>query len=276
MFGVHIPKGNYKTLEEAILTAHQKDGFNAGQIFLWVPQKLQPIDHDPQKIKQIAKTMNLYIHTSYLISPWSQAKYNIPLTLKQLHQQVEIGAKGVIFHIPNKPAKDLIGPLKFIINKKPKGSHFLMENKAYKMIENSHATPQQLNNMTDVFISAGIPLNEINYAIDTAHLHAAGQEISTYKQMYDWLKGLKYPNTIKLFHLNGNSGKGFQDVHEIIFTKNDNIWHGIPYQDSGVRAINEFAKLHKIDIIIECKYNLPNDRLNSIKIVKYILNPTKN
>lgn len=56
-----------------------------------------------------------------------------------------------------------------------------------------------------------------------------------------------------MFHLNGSSsalGSG-KDKHEIAGGPDDLIWGGTNYDCSGVMAVVEYAKAHKIPIICE-------------------------
>ena len=270
MIGVHINKGD-QTLEESIKSAFD-DGWTCGQVFLWNPQSLKPVDYNPQKVKELLEKENkkIYVHSTYLVSPWGQKAYNKPLCIKQLKQQAEISpGSGVIFHLPNKPTLDFSKDLKFIIDHKPKDSRVLLENKAYKS-DFSYADPIKINEMIETFIKEGIFMSDICLCIDTAHLFSAGQKISTAKDMKEWFSKLKYPKTIKLIHLNGNSSTTVQDIHQVPFSPKDLIWHNIKYEDSGFQIIIEWTKANKVDCIIECHYQDSDQHKLALQLLKNI------
>jgi len=272
--GIHINKEKL-TMEQALLNAF-KEGWTTGQVFLWNPQAIKPVNYDPEKVKSLLEEENkkIWVHSSYLISPWGQAKYNKPLTIKQLKQQAEISPKGgVIFHIPNKDHMSFVKDLKFIIDNKPKNSQVVLENKAYKS-DFSYAEPKKINEMITDFIKYGITEENICLCIDTAHLYSAGQKISSADDMKKWFAALKYPKAIKLIHLNGNSSKTTQDRHEVPFSTQDLIWHGIKYEDSGFSVIIDWVKNFGIDAIIECHYDKEDQHKAALlllsKLIKFL------
>lgn len=253
--GIHIAKG--KSLHQSIKTTCETYKMDACQIFTITPQKIQLIEFDETKLAEIVRRMgiNLYIHSSYLVSPWGEKPYHLPLCVKQLKQQVALGGKGVIFHIPKVPPQLLVPRLKELIARKPAHGRILLENKAVRPVPmGSYETPEKINHLVETLIKGGVPRSEIHLIFDTAHLYCGGVMLRTYADAKKWLTQLKYPDTVAGFHLNGNSSTTFADKHAIAFGPQDLIWHGIDYSASGVRAIVEFCKKHRLDIILECDF----------------------
>jgi len=112
----------------------------------------------------------------------------------------------------------------------------------------TYETPAKINHLTQL-IGAD---SWWGWCVDTAHLWGAGVNIRAEADMEAWLAAIK-PGVIKLFHLNGSyaeMGSG-ADKHAIALGEGDLIWHGIPYQESGVSAIVRYAKKHNIPIVCE-------------------------
>lgn len=260
--GIHVNANNLQLINKYNMTACQ--------IFTVIPQKLQLVNYNKEELKKHSEKINIWIHSSYLVSPWGTKPYNYPFCLKQLTQQVEIGAQGIIFHIPKLQPSELVDGLKKLIKNKPKGSRIILENKAVKPDDLlTYETPDKINNLIKCFIDNGIPKKDIWICIDTAHLHSSKINLSTYKDANDWLNGLKYPERIALFHLNGSSSKTYSDKHIAACSKKDLIWGNIPFGISGVKAIKEFCNKYKIDIILECDFdNEKDDVLDLIKKLK--------
>ncbi len=259
--GIHIGRGTHPTINtvENVRQLSKKHGFKAVQIFSYSPQQVKRVDINLSDLRGVVRELglNLYIHSSYLVNPWNNKKpYHLHFALEQLRDQVAVGGVGVIFHIPKSPARDLVTNLRRLIVKKPRGSRVILENRAVRPDEHStYAHPEQINNLVDVLINGGIALRDIHFAIDTAHLWCADVSFRDYVATKKWFKALKYPGTIRVVHLNGNSSVTHSDRHAIAFGPEDRIWgNHVTYRDSGVRAIAEFCKRYSVDIIIECDF----------------------
>ena len=257
MIGIHINKGDSK-LEDALAQSF-KDGWETGQVFLWVPQAVKQVEYDAKTVANYLKKekKTIWIHSSYLINPWGKAPYNRPLSIKQLEEQAIISPNGgVIFHIPNIVPSSFIEDYKYLIDHKPKQSKILLENKAY-VSSNTLAKPETFNLLVETFIKFKISKADIHFCIDTAHLFSAGISLTTENNAKAWLSKLKYPETIQLFHLNGNSSNSVRDIHEVPGSPPDLIWNK---DDSGLLYILKWAKKHKIDCILECHYQRPDHK----------------
>lgn len=261
MIGLHVSHIDNCDLEQSLKHA-KSQGIKIVQIFLWNPQRLKKVKYDPDAIKALG--LKIYVHSSYLTNPWGSAAYHMALCKVQLDAQREIctNGGGVVFHLPVKPPEDLVGPLLEICKY---SDRVLLENKG-----RGYAKPGDINHAIKVWTSVGIPIDRIKFCIDTAHLDAGDVDVSTHQAATDWLNALDHPECIHAIHLNGNSGTGARDIHEIPFTKNDTIWHKIPYHESGVRVFVDFCKDHGRDLIIEGHYGNASNRAAALVLIKLI------
>lgn len=267
--GIHIGKGH--DFAVSLETICVKYGFDAAQIFTVVPERLKLIKYDADAVRTVIQKhkLNVWIHTSYLVSPWGSAHYHLPFCRKQLKQQIEIGAKGVVFHMLKIPAISMVKRFKELLSMKPRASTVLIENIAVKSDPlTSYETPEKINALIDTFLQNGIALKDINLAIDTSHVYCGQSDIRSYNSAKRWLATLKYPRCIKLFHLNGNGSDNLTDIHRIAFGSEDRIWNGIPKKESGVQAIKEFCNRYSVDVILEC--NFENEMQEALDVIKFL------
>lgn len=268
--GIHIGRSGTHSIDFTVPKICKLFKFTACQVFTMVPQKIQVVKFNIEELAEVIKRekINLYIHTSYLVSPWSEKAYNLYFSLVQLRQQVNLGAQGVVFHLPKAEPREIVKGLHKLIKKKPLMSKIFLENRALKPHStNSYETPEKLNQLMD-FMLKTIPESEINFVIDTAHLYCSGIALRTYEDAHIWFSKLKHPHLIKLIHLNGNSSKTFSDRHSIAFGKKDLIWHGIDFKSSGVYYIAKWCKKYNVDIIMECDFE--NESKQALQLKKLI------
>lgn len=267
--GIHIGKG--VDFETSLETLCDKYKFTACQIFTVVPERLKLIKYDAAAVRAVIHKLNLHvwIHTSYLVSPWGVAPYHLPFCRKQLKQQVEMGAKGVVFHMLKIPPITMVQRLKQLLAMKPRGSTVLLENIAVKPDPiASYETPEKLNRLVDTFLANGIALRDINFAIDTSHVYCGHSDIKSYESAKKWFAALKYPHTVKLIHLNGNGSDNFTDIHRIAFGVEDRIWKDVAKNNSGVRAIREFCNKYSVDVVLEC--NFDTEMVGALDVLKFL------
>jgi endonuclease IV len=251
-YGVHVAAADIPEVT---------DRYNLGavQIFTIVPQQIKIVSYDETALRRAAERgLHIWTHSSYLVSPWGSKPYNMPLCIKQLKQNVAVGGRGVIFHIPKAPAGSLVTNLKRLIDTKPAGSRVVLENKAVRPdVLATYETPAKINSLIDTLIRGGIHRRDIWLCFDTAHLYCSGVTLRTRADAEAWLGALKYPDRIAAFHLNGNSSTTFSDNHTIAFGPRDRIWGGRkpqPWKNSGAAAIHEFCVQRGADIILECNF----------------------
>lgn len=268
--GIHVSANQIPDLP-------QRYDFSAVQIFTIVPQQIKLVNYDETVLALAArKGLHIWTHSSYLVSPWGSKPYNLPLCVKQLRQNAAFSGQGVVFHIPKVPAKMLVDGLRELIQRKPKGARVVLENKAVRPEPlATYETPEKINGMIETFIRAGIPRREIWLCIDTAHLYCSGQTLRTREDADKWLRGLKYPDRIAAFHLNGNSSRTFSDQHAIAFGPKDLIWgeqagRALPFAKSGVAAIRDFCRARGIDILLECNFDA--ERVQALALIARLKN----
>lgn len=262
--GIHV-----KATEARTITT--KFGMGACQIFTVVPQQLKIVSYNETELATASRAgLHIWIHSSYLVSPWGDKPYNIPFCIKQLHQARTIGAEGVIFHIPKAPASKLVAGLKRLLAQKP-AARIILENKAVRPDQfATYETPEKINALIDTFIAGGIARKDIWLCFDTAHLYCSGVNLRDREIAEQWFAKLKYPDRIACFHLNGNASTTFSDKHAIAFGPKDRIW-GTPkisFDKSGAKVIRDFCKKHGVDIILECSFeNEKSDALALLRIL---------
>ena len=91
---------------------------------------------------------------------------------------------------------------------------------------NSYADVAQLNVLCDAIDVAGVPKHAWGICVDTAHIWAAGTDISSAEGMSAWLQALKSPEKVKLVHLNGcQTALGFgRDQHALVTSRHDLVF----------------------------------------------------
>jgi endonuclease IV len=281
--GVHVAKESHVLdvkksipLDEAIKRDIDALKLNALQIFVYGPQSLIPNKINIEKISQLTEKLSLSVHSAYPTTGiWKINKNNIDskesknkiLSLSgQLKLCKEIGAWGLVVHISRvepESVAETMELLKYSI-KKEKVTLVLEMIATKSHTSLSYETPEKINYLTSL-----IKGKYWVWCVDTAHIWGCGVDITSYDNMKKWLDAIDKKDKIKMFHLNGSSsnlGDG-KDKHEIIFSKNDNIWYGIEPKKSGVRAIIEFAKKYNVDVIMEINRGAEKDTRNAIDII---------
>lgn len=271
------------TMEAAIERDISYHGLNAVQIFTHGPRIYTRNKYDADKIRSTCSDLSLSVHSTYpSVGVWSLTKDNITHgKTKSIYAHIEdqykacqeIGAFGLVIHISKKPPEIIASVTKDIL--KPLSKKYqvktLLEMVANKAAPDTYETPIKINRLTRL-IGVGEPNSYWGWVVDTAHLWGAGVDITTSKQVTDWLKNIKYPNKIYMFHLNGSSaecGSG-KDKHEIVFGPDDLIWGSVPPARSGVPPIIHFAVKHSITIICEINRGDQSDVESSLDEIKKI------
>ncbi len=286
ILGIHVGKTNdilknkpCSDISDAIERDTTQLGLNAAQIFTYGPQIMAPNKIDHEAVKEKTKDIDLTVHSAYSsVGIWkvnksnkNEAKSKRALTniSGQLLSCKKINAWGWVLHIaktyPDVAAETmkLLKPLS-----KKTGVKVVLEMVASKSDPNkTYETPEKIDNLTTLI---GSEEDWWGWCVDTAHLWGAGVDIRSYKSMKNWLDRLIYKKKILMFHLNGSSairGSG-KDKHEIAFSPDDIIWHGIEPKKSGVYALVQFALDHKIPIICEINRGDEENCTRSIDTIK--------
>jgi endonuclease IV len=217
------------------------------------------------------------VHSSYPTNPWNGKQEIINHTIDQFVSSKLLGSKGVVLHIPKLDPKKVSSTVKKLVealNKKNilEGQKVILEMKAVKQHPTeSYESPEKIDRLIEALKEDDIDESQVGICIDTAHIYAGKADIHTYAQGIEYLKKLKYPNWITLFHINGNvydAKKRAGDKHAVPFDHEDKVWKGLEYKNSGCRAFIEYAVNKKIDLIVEIKdhhtYKNVNDFIKKI------------
>ncbi len=306
MLGVHVAKESLvldvkksaAEMADAIDRDVEKLGINAVQIFTYGPRFITKNKMDYNLVKRVCADLELSVHSAYPTTKIWSIKSNSEPIIDRLIDQIEsckaIGANSLVIHITKihyETAADVMAILEPII--KPTGIKFVVEMVASKADDDlTYETPEKINRLTEM---VG-PAKWWGWCVDTAHLWGAGVDIKKYVSMKRWLAKLKYP--ICMFHLNGSSaalGSG-KDKHEIAGGPDDKIWgslkvktrtggdvasssegpnasggsgiNNFDYENSGVRAVVEYAKKRKIPMICEIKRGAESDTAKLLDLIK--------
>ena len=276
---VKVKSKKSRELHTAIGEDCEKFGINSVQIFTHGPKFFAKNALDYEKIISATKNIDLVVHAAYeTTSVWriNNKNKNTPASRKKISQIEDqlkscqmLNAWGLVIHItkihPSEIA-EAMHILKPYVEKS--GVILLLEMTASKLDPDlTYETPEKLNNLITLI---GHKENWYGICVDTAHIWAAGIDIRSYNSMKEWLNRLAFKSKILLFHLNGISserGSG-KDKHEIVFEKDDKIWHKIKPEYSGVRAIVEFATKRNIPIICEINRGEISDAISSLEKIK--------
>lgn len=266
--GVHVKKtgilkkgDTHNSIGDAIRDEIKTHGITAAQIFTHGPAYFKKNNITKEDFKDIK--IDLTVHCCYSsTSFWKEPeKKDIQLAnmLTQADLCKEIGAWGCVIHIYKTPIDAICKRANLLKD------HFI-KNKITLLLEMSagvpsddnydtYDSPERINALVEALFKESKNEDWFGITVDTAHIWGAGQNIATYEAMFKWLQKIKYPKQIKQFHLNGSKAecRSGIDKHAAPFEKNDKIWHGTEFKNSGVRAVLEFAK--KYDITIICEIN---------------------
>jgi endonuclease IV len=234
-----------------------------------------------EKIQSATTDVDLSVHSCYsTVGVWkvnnsnkgdAHSKSKITQFKNQMEATKKIGAWCMVLHISKvlpEDATETLNILKPIA--KRTGVKIGIEMVASKADrEKTYETPEKIDNLITL-----LGKNEpwYGFVVDTAHIWGAGEDIQSYESMKNWLDRITFKKKICMFHLNGSSavrGSG-KDKHEIVFVKEDKIWHGIDPKKSGVRAVVEFAKKYDIPMICEINRGSEKEVNTGLEIIKQL------
>jgi endonuclease IV len=212
---------------------------------------------DEEGIKELIKTSRCHIHSTFgvsMVHPYTAKRFS-----DQYKVASELGAASIVLHIPSYELGDEIetrmyqGARRYFAEAaKVVGHHPIIYFE--HVMSKTHATPMYLLQLVRKMEAiAGGYSNKlrVGICIDTCHLYASGQTISTgteCKSYFDQFNGCGLPI---LIHLNDSIGDfgSLIDRHAELGTK---IWNG----GDGLRHIIGLGH----DCIIELKDPLPSYR----------------
>ena len=253
-------------------------GCNAMQIFTKSPRSRQvkPIDpDDAEDFKDHCKHYNIQhvvAHSSYLLNfgkPIAQVQWalnDIKTDFKRLHQ---LGGHGVVLHIGKALEEDrqtainnVIENAKIVIEEtKDTGLDYILENTAGQGTEIGY----RLDELGQIWKGLKGFSPRLRSCLDTAHIWAAGYDISTPKgaeqtlKEYDQLIGI---DTLSCFHFNDSIKEMGSRVD-----RHGNIGKALIGLE-GLKAIAHFAEKKSIPLILETPEKDGMTHFDDIKIVR--------
>jgi endonuclease IV len=278
------------------------------QIFAVGPRKdhVNIDEEDSRKLKEIINEGNrCFIHSSYLTRLWGKTRGKGRMLLSiEMKISDAIGAEGVIIHLadvlPESIAMGLrdffmyfiegsVAPMKEMYEETPNISlsdlypnlpEIMPKTKVYIEVDSHKAsdvtyeTPQKLHNLfqqLEYYISRDWT-RYIGVCIDTAHLFAAGVNITTRESMQRWIdefinSGITPRVTIALNDQKYELGSG-RDAHAPLAY--GTIWRSkrTNLDESGIKAMLEWATKDDIVIILERGHDKP--KIDGLPIISNI------
>ncbi len=266
---------------QAALKTGEEFGCNTMQIFTKSPRSRMVKPIDPQDVAEFKKYCKEYkiqhvvAHSSYLLNfgkPVSQVPWALKDILMDFERLNTLGGHGIVVHIGKSldgertPAiRNVIENAKKIVDLTEKiGLQYILENTAGQGSEIGF----KLEELGLIWKELKTFNPRIKSCLDTAHIWAAGYDISTQAgvkktlQEYDQLIGI---DTLSCFH--------FNDSKKLLASRvdrHDNIGYGniaLP----GLKAIAQFAEKHSIPMILET----PDSEMKKTEAVKTHLDDIK-
>lgn len=250
MYGRHIHKDPNIDLGISVTKALNK--WNTLQIFTHGPKNTKQNNYSIPMIKSAAKKVPIFSHSTYSSHPWKGK--NIQHIKDQLMACKELGLSGLVIHLPKDESSVVANTMLKITD--PNMLIILEMTSVIPHDTKTYESPDKIDNLCAEIDDIGNEHGKsINYGIciDTSHVWAANQDMRDYNHVKKWLKSLIYKDKIKLFHLNGTTIQlgGHKDIHSIPMSPEDVIWSNMLWDNTGIKAIKEFAKERNIPIIME-------------------------
>lgn len=220
------------------LGVHVKDplkenfGLEYVQFFVVGPQNYTTVswlNTREKRLKFSKDSRKKIVHGSYVDYPWGGNKIAIYNIKREMRICKDIGAMGLIVHIPSnsKPIDDIIDKL---LDRKPKKVKLILEINA-----RGGWSTDEINSIMRV-IKKKSRSAEVSLCLDTAHLWSSGIDLTTADDVRKWANGLLDKKLIGLIHLNDNRNPlgGKRDIHDSLIPGVGQIWK---YDNSGLKEI---------------------------------------
>lgn len=290
LLGVHVSKestvvdGKSKSLELAIKRDLDKLGLNAAQVFVSNPRNGIVSKLNYGAITAATTDIDLTVHGSYnTVSVWKLTRANmntiasqqiISNFTKQILATKSTSAWCLVIHISKVTIVTITETMHVLLPIAAKYKVMIglemISSKATTLT--TYETPEKINALVSAINAIGLVSKWYGIVVDTSHIHGAGVNIQSYKMMSQWLELIKEKNKIIMFHLNGSyaeCGSG-KDKHAIIFAPEDLIWNRVRPDDSGVRAVVEYATKYNIVMIMEINRGSHTSVVKAINIIKQL------
>lgn len=235
------------------------DGRICVQVFVRQPTVFKDV-HSADELVALGKWAKssrhtVFVHGAYVSAPWGGARgslYNMGLEMALCAQ---IGASGYIVHLaPGCRQRALLVAVLSRIGATGSTPRIYFEVNATKASATSFFTVDALGDAFDLITEvADLYRVGVGLCIDTAHMFAGGVSFAEYEPTRAYLARLVDRVRVPImFHLNDSYeplGSG-RDRHAEL--GKGNIWGGqTNLADSGLRAIIEFAYIHKSAVVLE-------------------------
>ena len=272
--GHHVRKDGMKfpqAIEFAITKAKKSDiKTECCQIFAVGPANSRVNISDAEKTGIKEADIDVYVHSSYLSNPWSKrSHFGVILVKQELKLCQEIGAKGLVVHLQRQPPNIIAKVIADILlsDQTPKEPIIYLEVESYKSCETTYETPEKICALFAEIKKLGVE-HRVGLCIDTAHLWAAGVDISSYQDCMTWLTQTQDITDNLMVHFNDQIwalGQG-RDEHAplgygTIWGKYNSDSTDKPMEKSGLVAVLDWATEKNCPIILERKPDRP--KINS-------------
>ena len=266
--GWHIYKeGDFIKSIEKSLPLLKKFKHNTIQIFVSGPRNtvLTFNDDSIKKYNEYTLKHNIktLVHSAYgttgvYNSDAEKHKKSYEHILKELKECDKISAVGYVLHMP-KSAKDTdhISTIISKIIKEPFLTPIILENDSVRPTINGMKTdfgsPDDINLLIKSICSKLTPIERKRFGlcIDTSHLHATGQDLSTYELTRKWFDAVKKSDYIKFIHFNDNSNTRGSSLDKHDHLLSGHVFNGKHVEKTGVNAVIEFAYINDTTLIFE-------------------------
>ena len=260
--GFHIHKEGRSFIEatEEELKRAKQHGIDmkSFQIFAAGPRnsKINVTKEDAAYFKSLSeKGYRIIVHGSYLDHPWgAKAAYAIHIIKSEFKVCEEMGAYGMIIHLPKEPVDSVVEVINNLVTFKPKNLILYLEVGSINGGPNTYETPHKIKQLFDKLTS-----DSVGFCVDTAHLWSSGVDISSRKKAQEWIDefkkiGIKHV-TIAINDQTTILGSG-KDVHAPLtyghmFGKYNPNDGSEPLSHSGIAAMLEWAVQDDIPVILE-------------------------
>lgn len=253
-------------------------GCNIMQIFLGAPQRILSKEKSESELKKFAEElkkngMRVTIHAAYTINlchPRKNKQYqdSIKSLVRDLMASSIIGKRclGVVIHMgKNIPANNItddkaltnyIIGLKEALAKAPENTTIILETGASQGSE----IASKIDGLAEIYWGLEEEeRNRITFCIDTCHIWASGYDISTKAGVLQFFKQFDKKigiDKISCIHFNDSKTNLNSNVD-----RHADLGYGY-IKTPGLKAFAQFAKKHRIPIIMETPLDAVNPKTN--------------
>lgn len=212
-------------------------GLEYVQFFVIGPQNYTTVEWLNTREKRLAfrkDPRKKIVHGSYVDYPWGGNKIAVYNIKRELRICDEIGAIGLIVHIPSN-AKSINNIIDQLLDNKPPNVKLILEVNA-----RGGWSTKEINEVLRVIRKKSLK-NQVSLCLDTAHLWSAGIDLTTVENVKAWTDKLIDKKLIGLIHLNDNRNPlgGKKDIHDSLIPGVGAIWR---YDNSGlVEIMKQFS-----------------------------------